>query len=568
MKISRRRSTRRSRASFKRSGTVQASFKRAKTKNNIIKNAGCFLKKLFSGIGAFFAGLFSAISAFFAGIVKKAAALSKKTKIITAAAGGAVVLAVALTLIFTLGGSKPVSMDEPADIANLTVGNIEPLNDLVTLSDTQKNAMIGKVEERPDDPPQETYQLGDDHSEVRKIQSRLMELGYLGEDEPTYEFGETTQQAVISFQKSCGFKSDGIVDKGTYVKLFSEDAPEYYVGTGSEGTDVQQLQERLVELGFIQKATGYFGSETQEGVIRFQNKNGLTPDGKIGKESREVLFSDDVKANVLGSGDSGTLVTKYQTKLQTLGYFFGTVDGKYGSAMIEAVKLFQQQNGLDADGYLGAKTREVLDSSAVGAYVLEVGSTGTMVTKVQQSLRNLGYLSAGATGYFGDSTLAAVKNFQSKNGLSADGKVGAGTLRVLFSSSAKNVNGTTGSVSSGINRFINVAMSKLGSRYVLGAKGPSRFDCSGFVYWCLNQSGINQGYMTSYYWQRTTRYKRITSMSQLRRGDVISYKGHVAICAGNGYMIDASSSNGKVVYRSYQSAYWRRVFVCGYRIFG
>ncbi|MEG2189054.1 MAG: NlpC/P60 family protein [Christensenella sp.] len=41
--------------------------------------------------------------------------------------------------------------------------------------------------------------------------------------------------------------------------------------------------------------------------------------------------------------------------------------------------------------------------------------------------------------------------------------------------------------------------------------------------------------------------------------------GHTGIVIGDGLMIDASSSNGKVVRRAYDDAYWRNHFVCGRR---
>lgn len=544
--------------SVKRGGGRRGSF------SKLIKRIKRSLRGALRSVGAFFKRIFAAIGSLLSRLPKKALVIGGGC--LAAAVVAVVVLCVAL-------GGTPAGANGDAASADasemLAVATAKPVDDLDSLSEEQKEAVIDDVEpEREEDPPQDVYKYGDDHTEVQKIQLRLMELGYMGEDEPTYYFGPSTMNAVINFQKKSGMTEDGVVGSETYEKLFSKDAPYYSVAEGAEGTDVSDLQTRLVELGFLDKATGYFGTSTTAAVKSFQQKNGLIVDGSIGKDTREKLYSDDVKANVLGPGSEGEMVEKYQKKLKDLAYLMTTVDGKYGSGTTEAVKLFQQDNGLVADGYLGSKTRELLDSEEVLANVLKVGDNSSMVTKVQKYLKDLGYFSAGATGYFGEETEKAVKKFQTKNGLSADGKVGANTLRVLSSGNAINASGGRGSVSSGINRFISVAMSKLGCRYVLGAKGPSQFDCSGFVYWCLNQSGVNQGYMTSYYWQRTTRYKRINSMSDLRRGDVISYRGHVAICAGNGYMIDASSSNGKVVYRSYQSPYWYSHFVCGYRIFG
>ena len=112
-----------------------------------------------------------------------------------------------------------------------------------------------------------------------------------------------------------------------------------------------------------------------------------------------------------------------------------------------------------------------------------------------------------------------------------------------------------------------MAESKLGSKYVRGAKGPDRFDCSGFVYWCLNQVGVKQGYMTSASWASSNKYTRINSISDLKRGDIMVFSGHVAIYAGNNTIIDASASNGKVVKRSCTSSWFQRNFKVGFRIF-
>lgn len=118
-----------------------------------------------------------------------------------------------------------------------------------------------------------------------------------------------------------------------------------------------------------------------------------------------------------------------------------------------------------------------------------------------------------------------------------------------------------------IDRFIRIARSKLGCRYVRGGKGPNVFDCSGFVYWCINKAGISQGYMTSYMWRSCTRYQRNNNINNVKRGDVIVYYGHVAICSGKWTMIDASQSNGRIVERSFNSNYWHRNFICSFRIF-
>lgn len=65
------------------------------------------------------------------------------------------------------------------------------------------------------------------------------------------------------------------------------------------------------------------------------------------------------------------------------------------------------------------------------AAVLEVGSSGGDVTKVQQKLIQWGYLSGAADGRYGAQTRAAVEAFQRKNGLAVDGRVGAKTAAAM-----------------------------------------------------------------------------------------------------------------------------------------
>ncbi|MBQ6891254.1 MAG: C40 family peptidase, partial [Clostridia bacterium] len=133
--------------------------------------------------------------------------------------------------------------------------------------------------------------------------------------------------------------------------------------------------------------------------------------------------------------------------------------------------------------------------------------------------------------------------------------------------------GATIDYGEGVEALLAAAQSKLGCKYVRGAKGPDSFDCSGFVYWCLKQAGAKTSYMTSVRWRTCSKYRRIESMDQLKRGDILVFSGssestgHVGIYMGGGRMIDASSSGGCVVIRSsIYSEYWSTHFLMGYRI--
>ena len=83
---------------------------------------------------------------------------------------------------------------------------------------------------------------------------------------------------------------------------------------------------------------------------------------------------------------------------------------------------------------------------ARAAVVLEIGSSGANVTKVQKKLIQFGYLDGEADGRYGEKTRDAVKWFQRRNRLTVDGRVGPATaaaLGVTLSSSSSSSGSST-----------------------------------------------------------------------------------------------------------------------------
>lgn len=78
------------------------------------------------------------------------------------------------------------------------------------------------------------------------------------------------------------------------------------------------------------------------------------------------------------------------------------------------------------------------------------GSTGNEVTQIQKKLKNWGYYTGSVDGIYGSKTVAAVKKFQSKNGLTVDGIAGPKTLSAMGITSSSNSN-TSSSNSSNLN---------------------------------------------------------------------------------------------------------------------
>jgi len=267
-------------------------------------------------------------------------------------------------------------------------------------------------------------------------------------------------------------------------------------------------------------------------------------------------------------------VQQLQERLMDLGYLDIDESTQYfGNATKYAVQLFQRQHGLDQDGIAGPKTLEMINSPEAKKYTLLEGMRGTDVDSFQRRLKDLGYLNK-VTGYYGTETIDAVKAFQKRNGLSVDGKAGEQTFSLIYSPEAKESESKVkeGRRKANINTMIQVAEKQLGKKYILGNEGPNSFDCSGLVYYCLKQAGSNRGRYNAAGYSKVSDWTKISKIGDLQRGDLIffynnSYSkvGHVGIYIGNGMMIDASSSNGKVVKRSCTTSYWKSHFVCGRR---
>lgn len=68
---------------------------------------------------------------------------------------------------------------------------------------------------------------------------------------------------------------------------------------------------------------------------------------------------------------------------------------------------------------------------AAEAVTYKKGSSGAVVSQIQTKLKNWGYYTGDVDGIYGSATERAVRAFQRKNGLTADGKAGAQTLEAL-----------------------------------------------------------------------------------------------------------------------------------------
>jgi len=130
---------------------------------------------------------------------------------------------------------------------------------------------------------------------------------------------------------------------------------------------------------------------------------------------------------VLKKGSTGQPVRDFQQGLKDLGYDPGPVDGTFGAKTEAAVKAFQGDRGITADGVVGPITWLNLDEADQSEPILKSGSRGLPVRRAQKRMSLAGYDTGGVDGVYGSKTVSAVKKLQGDYGLTVDGVVGPQT---------------------------------------------------------------------------------------------------------------------------------------------
>ena len=378
---------------------------------------------------------------------------------------------------------------------------------------------------------------------------------------------------------------------------------------------VEALQEKLHETDYLKcNPTGYFGTDTQNAVVQFQvDHGGLAVDGKAGPETRKALLganyteidsSREVNgsgqqtesastspasgATALNPGDKGSDVSDLQQRLKDREYYeYPSITGYYGPVTTEAVEKFQRTNNLAVTGVMDAESLSLLKSDGAKYYTMYPGDSGDDIKTMQDRLSEIGYFDAASTGYFGSITTSAVKSFQDANGLSVDGVVGKDTRRVLYSNDVKKGSGSgssesassessssSGTGNSDVDRMIEIAHTQIGKPYSYGSSGPNSYDCSGFVYYCLKNSGVAASRLSSAGYSGVSRWDTITNVNSLQAGDLVYFKSdksssvsHIGIYLGGGSMIHSAPSSNGVAVSSMSSGYYARNFLGAKRVF-
>ena len=417
---------------------------------------------------------------------------------------------------------------------NLTADGIAGKETLKKLDSVYENANSAKDDD--------SLRMGDSGSAVKDLQTKLKKLGYYsGTVDST--FGSGTYAAVKAFQKKYNLTADGVAGSETLKKLDSayknadSDKDDDSLRKGATGSAVKDLQTKLKKLGFYNAyVDGSYGDTTVAAVKAFQKKYNLTADGVAGSETLKKLDSayknadSDKDDGSLRKGATGSAVKNLQTKLKKLGFYNASIDGDYGDTTVAAVKAFQKKYNLTADGVAGSETLKKLDSAYKNADSntstdddsLRKGATGTAVKTLQTNLKKLGFYTAYVDGSFGSTTESAVKAFQKKYGLSADGVAGSATLKKIESAVAS---ASSGKITTERLDWFN------GGKYVIpnGAVFQIKDVSTGLIFSARRQSGGNHMDAEPLTAEDTAILKKINggTFSWRRRAVLVKYNGHV-----------------------------------------
>ena len=383
---------------------------------------------------------------------------------------------------------------------------------------------------------------GSTGSDVKELQTKLKKLGYY-DAYVDGDYGDTTVAAVKAFQKKYNLTADGIAGKETLKKLDSayknaDSAKDVdSLRMGDSGSAVKDLQTKLKKLGYYDGTVdSTFGSGTYAAVRAFQKKYNLTADGVAGSETLKKLDSayknadSDKDDDSLRKGATGSAVKDLQTKLKKLGFYNASIDGDYGDTTVAAVKAFQKKYNLTADGVAGSETLKKLDSAYKNADSntstdddsLRKGATGTAVKTLQTNLKKLGFYTAYVDGSFGATTESAVKAFQRKYGLTADGVAGSATLKKIESAVAS---ASSGKITTERLDWFNGGKNVIPNGAVFQIKDVS----TGLIFSARRQSGGNHMDAEPLTAEDTAILKKINggTFSWRRRAVLVKYNGHV-----------------------------------------
>lgn len=201
--------------------------------------------------------------------------------------------------------------------------------------DTTLDDLLADVQSAISKPPEQRIMGQGFKMSVSDIQTHLKARGY-DTGEIDGKMGPRTRSAIKAFQKDQGLVVDGIAGKNTQAAL---------------QTEIPLGEITVTELGDAPVATSEGRNTPRERIQRIlESQNYVSTPLDEFKPDLDISGIRDIKLDP----------TEIQTKLTGLGYDVGEIDGKIGKRTRKAIRQFQKDKGLVADGIVGPDTTEAM----------------------------------------------------------------------------------------------------------------------------------------------------------------------------------------------------------------
>lgn len=331
-------------------------------------------------------------------------------------------------------------------------------------------------------------------------------------------------------------------------------APESDPSSGLTSSAVADIQSALKALGYLENPSGAYDSATRAAIEMFQEDNALPTDGIAGDETLALLLSDSAKNWTLADGiyTGDKRIWREPPK-----------DGVDGWSSITADKI-SAYSGSSVTS-TGAECK--LGTASVNPNAIPIGT--------ELYIPGYGYAIAADVNAYKNKVNHLTKEplnmidlwFASKE--DARKWENKHNFTILY----RSADARPAREAPTAGAIVATAKNQIGKEYVLNASGPDEFDCSGLVYYVLNECGIAVDRKDCAGYAQNEDWSKIESLSDVKAGDILFFHSanssdiqHAGIAVSSKNMIDASSSHRKVAERGFQTRYWKEHFAFARRV--
>ena len=330
-------------------------------------------------------------------------------------------------------------------------------------------------------------------------------------------------------------------------------APESDPSSGLTSSAIADIQSALKALGYLENPSGAYDSATRAAIEMFQEDNALPTDDIAGDETLALLLSDSAKNWTLADGiyTGDKRIWREPPK-----------DGVDGWSSITADKI-SAYSGSSVTS-TGAECK--LGTASVNPNAIPIGT--------ELYIPGYGYAIAADVNAYKNKVNHLTKEplnmidlwFASKE--DARKWENKHNFTILY----RSADARPAREAPTADAIAATAKNQVGKEYVLNASGPDEFDCSGLVYYVLNECGIAVDRKDCAGYAQNADWSKIESLGDVKAGDILFFCGedgkirHAGIAVSSKNMIDASSSHGKVAERGFQTRYWKEHFAFARRV--